>query len=589
MKNLFRILKISVIYSLFICSVEYFIYFFLEGYRISFPLLWRNIANYLFFFTLLSFILILPFLFTKLKNFIVFIILLPSTSFFLIGYYIDKYHHAYFVKYVLWKIIIATVIIAMVLVFLLLRFEKTVLYLQLGFSTIVLMFLIIQRLIWNISTINPPAGNGVIVVLADAMRADRLNKETTPGLWEFARSSTMFTNAHSAASCTIPSVFSLFTGKLAYFYPEDRDAKIALKKEGTLAGFFKKRGYVTLGISANRLVSPLLGFDRGFHKFLNVGLEWWTFSLYKPAYYSLFPRYHIKVFKYLSLVPFKVRDSANFVNNEAISFINKYRGKRFFLYIHYMDPHAPYSPPEFLLNRKKPSWNHLRPLITMKLDRGFPVNTSAKLTPDLKYSLKTLYDAEVSYMDREFSKLITRLKNTGFLGRGTLVFLADHGEEFWDHGGVSHCHTLFEELIRVPLIINSPLLEKKVHTEFISSSFLVNYFLKTGKMKEFSSILSTVWHKKGIKRNRFREMFSILKYPRKITAEWRKLRGKTWWVFDAYDLERDPEETNSLPVTDGEKKEIKKIETMLKLKFKRVALKGSKKYMETLRALGYVR
>ncbi|MCD6489600.1 MAG: hypothetical protein J7K20_02600, partial [Thermodesulfobacterium sp.] len=102
-------------------------------------------------------------------------------------------------------------------------------------------------------------------------------------------------------------------------------------------------------------------------------------------------------------------------------------------------------------------------------------------------------------------------------------------------------------------------------------------------------IYSTTWHKKGTQNKRFQDMFSIIRYPRKIIGQWRKYKGKEWWVFDSYDLEKDPMEKNSLPVSDEEKKELKNLEKELKNKLKKVALKGSKKYLETLRALGYVR
>jgi len=588
MARFFNLLKISAVYSIFICSIEYFLYFMLEGHLISFPLLWRNIANYLIFFTAISLLLSLPLFFTKIKSLYFSLGIFPATLFFLTGWYMDKYHAAYFFNHVFYRIAIALLILALIFAILLTYFEKVIIYLELVFILFVFAVIVSQRLIWNFRSPHAKQGNGVIVTLVDAMRADKLEEELTPNLLQFARESTYFANAHSAASCTIPSVFALMTGKLSYIYPEDRDAKNALKKEGTLADFFRKNGYVTIGISANRLVGPILGFDRGFQKFINIGLEWWTFSLYKPAYNVYFPLRKIKIFKYLNFVPFKVRDSAFFVNKEAISFIKKYRGKRFFLYLHYMDPHAPYSPPEFLLPRRKPSWNHLRPLLSIKMDRGFPVNTSAKLTPEIRYSLSTLYDAEIAYFDREFTKF-SAIKKTGFLSEGTFVFLADHGEEFWEHGGLSHCHSLYEELIRVPLFIQSPLLKKEIYTGFVSSNILVNYFLKNRKLKEFKEIYSTTWHKKGTQNKRFQDMFSIIRYPRKIIGQWRKYKGKEWWVFDSYDLEKDPMEKNSLPVSDEEKKELKNLEKELKNKLKKVALKGSKKYLETLRALGYVR
>lgn len=589
MKRILGVLKLSVVYSLFICSLEYLIYFLLDGYKISFPLFWRNLINYIVFFTLFALFMSLPFIFSRIKKLYLSFALFPATFFFLMGYYMDKYHAGYFFSNAIWKVTIGAFLVSFIISVLLTYFEKPLLHFQVFFSILILLILVFQRVIWNWKSPPSRPGNGIIIVLADAMRADKLNQQLTPNLYRFAMSSSYYTNAHSAASCTIPSVFALMTGKLAYIYPEDRDAKRALRREGTLADFLRRNGYATIGISANRLVSPMLGFDRGFQKFINVGLEWWRFSLYKPAYNIYFPMHHIKIYRYLSFVPFKVRDSANFLNSEAISFIKKYRGKKFFLYIHYMDPHAPYSPPKFLLKVKKPSWNHLRPLMGQKLDRGFPVNTSAKLTPDLRYSLQTLYDAEIAYMDSEISNLLNALRETGFLGRGTFVFLADHGEEFWDHGGLSHCHSLKEELIRVPLIINSPSLKKGIFHKPVSSNFLVNSFLKSNAIPDFSKIYSVTWHKKGRKKYRFRDMFSIIKYPRKIIGEWRKLKGKTWWVFDSYNLQKDPKETTSLPLTEEEKEEIKVLEKQLKNKLKRVALKGSRKYIETLRALGYVK
>jgi arylsulfatase len=140
-------------------------------------------------------------------------------------------------------------------------------------------------------------------------------------------------------------------------------------------------------------------------------------------------------------------------------------GKPLFLYLHYIDPHGPYSPPS----------TYRRQFATAPPERPFIRNGNAnpignwlyKKAPDPRVSprelqhLVDLYDDEIAFWDSEFARLLERLREAGLLEDSILVVAADHGEEFLEHGDIKHCRNLFDTSVRTPLILRIPGVEPK--------------------------------------------------------------------------------------------------------------------------------
>jgi arylsulfatase A-like enzyme len=279
----------------------------------------------------------------------------------------------------------------------------------------------LDRAFWGTPTITTEDDRGaplVIVYLVDTLRADHLGlygyaRDTDPALRAFAGDAVVFDTAIASSSWTKPSVASLFTSLLP---GEHRCVQFYTPLDAgfvTLAERLRERGYATGAVVANRLVHAKDGgFDQGF------------------AYFASPP---------------EPQTAAEAVD-EALRFLDARRGLPTFLYVHTLDPHTPYAPPAPFDRRFGPAPTPERPA-------SEPYHY---LRPEDLARLVDQYDGEIAYGDREFGRLVGALRARGLYDRALIVFLSDHGEEFLDHGGWVHGHTLFDELVRVPLAVKFP-------------------------------------------------------------------------------------------------------------------------------------
>jgi arylsulfatase A-like enzyme len=276
----------------------------------------------------------------------------------------------------------------------------------------------------------------LIIVLVDTLRADHVGyhgyaRDTSPAIDALAASSIRFMNHYSHSSRTGPAVASIFTGlhprshgvvnPLSHF-----DAKGTLGDEQTtLAEILSENGYHCAGYVTNFNVSPRFGFAQGFDSYESI----------KPDAAAGFGR-------------------AEDVNAAAIETLRE-GDEPFFIYLHYMDPHSPYAaPPRYRFRYVDRNYDgeingrhiQLDGIISGKVDVDGADRTH----------LAALYDQEIRYFDDEFDKLLGFLERQGLRDNTIIVFVADHGEELFDHGSVLHGYTLYEEQLRVPLFIHDP-------------------------------------------------------------------------------------------------------------------------------------
>src|SRR5436189_85375 len=129
------------------------------------------------------------------------------------------------------------------------------------------------------------------------------------------------------------------------------------------------------------------------------------------------------------------------------SWLDERRGLPTFLYVHTMDPHVPYTPPEPFNMKYEPHPTPEHPAVDPRGDYKEPADLDR---------LVAQYDGEIAYGDREFGRFVAELKRRGLYDRALVVFLGDHGEEFLDHGQFTHGKTVFDELIHIPMIVKFP-------------------------------------------------------------------------------------------------------------------------------------
>ena len=137
----------------------------------------------------------------------------------------------------------------------------------------------------------------------------------------------------------------------------------------------------------------------------------------------------------------------------ALEELAKDDGRPTFCLIHLFDPHLDYDPPgEFAKRYTEGLADAHRPLGWEDCSSVLP-GQREEVTPEHAASVRAAYDAEVAYVDAEIGRFVAELERRGDLARTTLVVSADHGEEFWEHGAFEHGHSLYDELVRVPLVI----------------------------------------------------------------------------------------------------------------------------------------
>jgi arylsulfatase A-like enzyme len=310
----------------------------------------------------------------------------------------------------------------------------------------------------------------VILISADSLRADALScyshqGAATPHIDRLASESAVFRHAYSSASWTLPATTSLLTGLPTFahqvFWMETR-----LPDEiPTVADLMAAAGYATAAVAENPVLDPRLNLYKGFHEYAHLPKAWpWEGDaagrqLLAQAAPS---RYH--------------RGGTEAVTRAAAGWLERNRDRDFFLWVHYFDPHVPYSPPErFLPRRPAP------PSIGNSFDQHVDVLAGRRfLTAEERAWIRELYLGEVRYVDEQVGILMDRLRSLGLYDDALIVLTSDHGEEFWDHGGYQHGHSMYEEVIAVPLLVKFPgARQRGSYSERVSTQFVMPTILDT--------------------------------------------------------------------------------------------------------------
>jgi arylsulfatase A-like enzyme len=151
-----------------------------------------------------------------------------------------------------------------------------------------------------------------------------------------------------------------------------------------------------------------------------------------------------------------MQDSVERIYRDVSKWLDRNKDKNFFLFIHTYQPHNPYASPHpyntmFLDNNAK--WERINLMGYLGRKRGI----FKSLPEEERQNIISLYDAEIRYTDEELIRpLLEDLREMGLYEQTMIVFTSDHGEEFYEHKGWEHGHSLYDELLKVPLIIKFP-------------------------------------------------------------------------------------------------------------------------------------
>lgn len=283
----------------------------------------------------------------------------------------------------------------------------------------------------------PQRDPNVLLVVIDALRPDHLGcygyaRDTSPRLDALALRGVLFTDATSPASYTraaVPSIFaSVYPGAHGVF-SQAKNVEVLSDEYTTLAETLKARGYRTAAFMPNPSLHRTFNFDQGF-------------DLYNDDFPAGEGPEH------------EVHETARKINDRVLRWLRGDREKPFFAYLHYRDVHGPYVPP--------PPYDTLFPrtgegrLLTRAEYQAQPLDIRRPRRYRDLDSYITLYDGEIRYTDDQIAQLLDTLKKEGFLDHTVIVVTADHGESFLEHGYWTHGTDLYEEQIRVPLLLVLP-------------------------------------------------------------------------------------------------------------------------------------
>ena len=280
-----------------------------------------------------------------------------------------------------------------------------------------------------------------VYIMIDTQRADRLScygysKQTSPNIDGLASDGVLFTKTIAQASWTKPSIATAFTS----LYPSSHQAvhKHNLLPDDvvTLAEAMRAGGYYTAGFANNINIAPSFNFDQGFETYVFLEPDYF-FSANETssqlAFYNVLRLLRERLLVKTKSVMHYYQD-ATVVNEHVLAWLQDNMDTRFFLFVHYMDPHDPY----FIHPYNGVGY--------ARVDRPNP-------PPETAGTLSEVYDDEVAFCDRHIGELVSWMKEKGLYDDTVFLVTGDHGEEFYEHGGWWHGTTLYEEQVHIPLIV----------------------------------------------------------------------------------------------------------------------------------------
>ncbi|MEK7793604.1 MAG: sulfatase, partial [Candidatus Hydrogenedentota bacterium] len=295
-------------------------------------------------------------------------------------------------------------------------------------------------------------GPNVILIAVDTLRADftsAYNKESnakTPAFQSLATDGVLFQKMFAQSSWTKASFGTIFSG----MYPETHSATgktSALPDEVvTIAETLKDAGYYTKGYSNNPNITSIWNYDQGFADYVDLRPNLYfgaTGSCEKLVLYDILRKVvqtaYAKLGGWLFITDFY--QPGDVVTDTGLRWIDspeRPKDAPFYLFLHYMDPHDPYRDPD------RPGHGYAR----VRMENPDPEKFKDKLV--------RAYSYEVEFVDAQIGRLIEGLKSRDLYDDALIVFTADHGEEFHEHGGWWHGLSLYDEQIAVPLIMKLP-------------------------------------------------------------------------------------------------------------------------------------
>lgn len=418
----------------------------------------------------------------------------------------------------------------------------------------------------------------IILISIDTLRSDHLGaygytRDTSPFVDSIARDGIRFDNAFSTSSWTAPAMVSLMTSRYPYAHGVVHGlvARGRVEHQEAIPGDLplvaerlRAAGYTTFGISSNRHLSSELGFGRGFDHYECIGFA-----------------------------------NATTVLDRLKNLRSKLSAARpYFLWVHFLDPHAPYTQRQPYFDSYWGERPIREDLLEIKRAKRYEKLDFQPGDEGMEF-VNALYDSEIRYTDeamRDLFAMVSRAKDAA------VIVTSDHGEEFAEHGRFGHGHSLYNGVVKVPMIMRLP--DKRLAgtsiTDRVSVIDVATTLAVLGKTEvpggwKGRDLTQIAEGKDKNARNlylslsRNRELRSVLKDRYKYIYDLRKPDNSS-----LFDLGADPGEMNNVADTDGKRATrlknvlIDRLLSMESAKHKPGMAEISSEHLEQLRALGYV-
>ena len=263
----------------------------------------------------------------------------------------------------------------------------------------------------------------IILVSIDTLRADHIHgygyeRETTPTLDDLMQRGTSFLNTISPSPWTLPAHVSLFTSLYPHTHGVTDHMLAVNERVPALGELLGRAGYTAGAFTTSPNLSPRHGFGWGFDAYVCK------------------------------------EERAPAVCERALAWLTQIQSKEFFLFLHFFDVHNDYTPLPHYLEMFESSYDG-------EIDGTGKIlyevrDGNMELSDEDVRHLIALYDGEIRQLDQTLGVFFGALEQKGLLSNTVIIITSDHGEEFMEHGGVLHGRTLYDELVKVPLILVGP-------------------------------------------------------------------------------------------------------------------------------------
>ncbi len=287
----------------------------------------------------------------------------------------------------------------------------------------------------------------IILVSIDSLRADHLGcygyrPETSPFMDQLAAEGVRFENAISTTSWTLPSHAALFSGLYDSTHGLTDDGQRLAQDVLTIAEVPREGGYHTAGFFGGPFLHPTFGLDQGFDVYRSC----------MTATMEAVSDDDVRQGLELDGHPSHGDVTSPRTLEEVTLWADTQVQRPFFLFLHLWDVHYDYIPPREYVELFDPDYDGD---LTVEGFSTNPAISQQMARRDLEH-LIALYDGEIRFTDDHLRLIFDALESRGLLDNALTVVTADHGEEFFEHGGKGHRRTLFDEMIRVPMIVHWP-------------------------------------------------------------------------------------------------------------------------------------